>query len=118
MHEGWMEATNVSSLLGEIDFAAVGETMGVEPNTPLVLYLVSEKCSSTHAAYSSVAGRYAKVVIGSTDGWSRGPAGIASPEDVAEHWGEICDAAKLHQPHSVYAEFIPAIARIKAAAKA
>jgi len=118
MHEGWMEATNVSSLLGQIDFAAVGETMGVEANTPLVLYLVSERCTSTHGAYSSVAGRYAKVVIGSADGWSRGPGSLASPEDVAEHWGEISDVAKFHQPHSVYEEFIPAIARIKAAVKA
>ncbi|HSV36595.1 MAG TPA: SDR family NAD(P)-dependent oxidoreductase [Ramlibacter sp.] len=117
MHEGWMEATNVSSLLGQIDFAAFGETMGVEANTPLVLYLVSEQCSSTHAAYSSVGGRYAKLVVGSTDGWSRGPRGLATPEEVAEHWGEITDVTKFHQPHSVYEEFIPAIARIKAAAK-
>jgi len=117
MHEGWMEATNVSSLLGQIDFAAVGESMGVEPNTPLVLYLVSENCSSTHAAYSSVGGRYAKLVVGSTDGWSRGPRGLATPEEVAEHWGEITDVATFHQPHSVYEEFIPAIARIKAAAQ-
>lgn len=117
MHEGWMEATNVSGMLAKIDFAAVGETMGVEPNVPLVLFLVSEHCTSTHAAYSSVAGRYAKLVIGSTDGWSRGPRGLPTPEEVAEHWGEITDVAKFHQPHSVYEEFIPAIARIQAAAK-
>jgi hypothetical protein len=90
--------------------------MGVEPNVPLVLYLVSEGCASTHAAYSSVAGRYAKLVIGSTDGWSRGPHGIATPEEVAEHWAEIADVSRFHQPHSVYEEFIPAIARVKAGA--
>ena len=41
----------------------------------------------------------------------------ASPEEGAEHWGEITDVSKFHQPHSVYEEFIPAIARIKAASK-
>jgi NAD(P)-dependent dehydrogenase (short-subunit alcohol dehydrogenase family) len=116
MHEGWMEVTNVSAMLGQIDFASIGEVMGVAPNTPLVLYLVSEACSSTHACYSSVAGRYAKVMIASADGWSKGPRGLATPEEVAAHWDEITDTRRSHQPHSVYEEFLPAIERIKKAA--
>jgi hypothetical protein len=35
---------------------------------------------------------------------------------VAEHWAEIADVSRFHQPHSVYEEFIPAIARVKAGA--
>jgi NAD(P)-dependent dehydrogenase (short-subunit alcohol dehydrogenase family) len=116
MSEGWMEVTDVSSLLGQIDFASVSGVMGVTPNTPLVLYLVSERCDSTHACYSSVAGRYARVLIASADGWSVGPTGLASPEDVAAHWGEITDVSRHHEPTSVYEEFLPAIARIKATA--
>lgn len=115
MHEGWMEATNVSGMLGEVDFAAVADSMGVEPNTPLALYLVSEACITTQACYSSLAGRYARVAIVSADGWARGTPGPASPEEVAAHWDAINDLRRFHQPHSVYEEFIPAIARIKAA---
>jgi NAD(P)-dependent dehydrogenase (short-subunit alcohol dehydrogenase family) len=115
MHEGWMEVTNVASKIAEIDFAAIGAVMGVEPNTPLVMYLVSEQCTSTHACYSSLAGRYAQVFIGSADGWSRGPQGLATPEDVAAHWHEITDLRTYHRPYSVYEEFVPAIARIQAA---
>jgi NAD(P)-dependent dehydrogenase (short-subunit alcohol dehydrogenase family) len=117
MHEGWMEATNVSKFLGEIDFATMAPGMGVEYNTPLVLYLVSEQCQSTHACYSSVAGRYAHVFIGSGDGWSNGLTGLPTPEEVAAHWGEITDRTRYHLPHSVYEEFLPATARIKAVQK-
>lgn len=115
MHEGWMEVADVAEQLRRIDFSSIAGAMGVEPNTPLVLYLVSERCTSSHACYSSVAGRYAQVVIASADGWSIGATGLASPEDVAAHWGEITDLSRYHRPNSVYEEFVPAIARIKAA---
>jgi NAD(P)-dependent dehydrogenase (short-subunit alcohol dehydrogenase family) len=113
--EGWMEATNVSALLGRIDFAAIAGGMGVEHNTPLVLYLLSEQCTSTQGCYSALAGRYAQVFIASAQGWSNGLSGLASPEDMAAHWDEITDLRRHHRPHSVYEEFLPAIERIKAA---
>ncbi|WP_022981585.1 SDR family NAD(P)-dependent oxidoreductase [Ideonella sp. B508-1] len=117
MHEGWMEATNVSKFLGEIDFATLAPNMGVEHNTPLALYLVSERCRSTHAAYSAVAGRYAHVFIGSADGWSNGVGRLATPEEVEAHWGEITDRGRYHLPHSVYEEFLPATERVKAGSR-
>jgi NAD(P)-dependent dehydrogenase (short-subunit alcohol dehydrogenase family) len=113
MHEGWMEASNVAKTLGEIDFATLAPGLTVEQNTPLALYLVSERCTSSHACYSAVAGRYAQVFIGSADGWSNGLSGVATPEDVDAHWGEITDLTRHHLPHSVYEEFIPATERIK-----
>ena len=115
MHQGWMEATNVAKTLGEIDFATVSPGLTVEHNTPLVLYLASERCTSTHACYSAVAGRYAHVFIGSADGWSNGLRGVATPEEVEAHWGEITDRSRYHLPHSVYEEFLPVAERIKTA---
>ncbi|WP_280155460.1 SDR family NAD(P)-dependent oxidoreductase [Piscinibacter sp. XHJ-5] len=113
--QGWMEVTNVSGLLERIDFAAVADGMGVEHNTPLVLYLLSEQCRSTQGCYSALAGRYAQVFIASAQGWSNGLRSLASPEDVATHWEEITDLRRHHRPRSVYEEFLPAIERIKAA---
>jgi NAD(P)-dependent dehydrogenase (short-subunit alcohol dehydrogenase family) len=115
MDDGWREVTSVAELLGRIDFAAIAPGLAVEHNTPLALYLVSERCTSTQGCYSSLAGRYAQVFIGSTDGWSNGLAALASPEDVEAHWRHITDRARYHLPRSVYEEFIPAVARVKAA---
>jgi NAD(P)-dependent dehydrogenase (short-subunit alcohol dehydrogenase family) len=113
--DGWREVSSVAALLGQIDFAAIADGLGPEHNTPLALYLVSERCTSTQGCYSSLAGRYARVFIGSTDGWSNGLAALASPEDIEAHWGEITDRGRYHLPRSVYEEFLPAVERVKAA---
>jgi NAD(P)-dependent dehydrogenase (short-subunit alcohol dehydrogenase family) len=115
MDDGWREVTSVAESLGRIDFDAIASGLAVEHNTPMALYLVSERCTSTQGCYSSLAGRYAQVFIGSTDGWSNGLAALASPEDVEAHWRHITDRARYHLPRSVYEEFIPAVARVKAA---
>ena len=51
--------------VGEL-YAGVGDKLGnsMTPEfvTPLVTYLVSEACQSTHALYSATMGRYARVV--------------------------------------------------------
>lgn len=115
MHEGWMEVGNVAEVLPKVDFATLGPLLGVESNVPLALYLVNEACQSTHAAYSCIGGRYAQVVVGVADGWSKGITAQATAEDIAAHWDQITDVGRFHRPHSVYEEFLPAIERIKTA---
>lgn len=74
--------------------ASVGNSMQVEFNTPLAVYLASESCTATHGLYSQCLGRLAHVFIGATHGW-QGPRDMPpSVEDVAAHWAEICDTAE------------------------
>lgn len=82
-------------------------------NTPLALYLASEACRSTHGIFSANAGRYAKVHIGAADGWVA-PAGETppTPEDIADHYDTIADAAIYHEPLTVYDEFVAVAAAV------
>ncbi|KFE70473.1 SDR family NAD(P)-dependent oxidoreductase [Hyalangium minutum] len=104
MGQGWYEVTNVAEQAGRIDFNTLGARMPPSFCTPLVLYLVSEACKSTHGSYSAVAGRYSHVFIGDTDGWLSKEATPTSPEEVAARWSEICDRSVYGTPHSVYEE--------------
>ena len=115
MHEGWMEVSNVSETLGKLDFEYISPSVVPEFNTPLALYLCSEQCQATHGIYSSLGGRYARVIIGACDGWAASGRKIPTPEQLAEHWDEVEDRSRYHLPLSVYEEFLPATARVRAA---
>lgn len=78
-------------------FGALGNKLGhsSEPEfvTPLVTYLSSETCDSTHSIYSAALGRYARVFLGVCPGWL-GPRDVpASAEDIANHFDEISDTS-------------------------
>lgn len=81
--------------------------------TPLVTYLVSEACTSTHGIYSASLGRYARVFLGACDGWI-GPRDVPpSADDIAAHFGEICDTSKFSIPASLMDEFVEIIKLLK-----
>lgn len=73
---------------------------------PLVLYLVSAACESTHSTYTASWGRFARVFVGPGLGWA-GPREVpATPEQVAAHWAQINDPAgftELSQLNDEYA---------------
>jgi NAD(P)-dependent dehydrogenase (short-subunit alcohol dehydrogenase family) len=71
-------------LLG--DFAKV-----LDPDlvTPMVSYLCSEACTTTHGAYSAAGGRYARVFWGLGQGWFAGKDTRPTAEDIAEHFDQI-----------------------------
>jgi NAD(P)-dependent dehydrogenase (short-subunit alcohol dehydrogenase family) len=71
-------------LLG--DFANV---LAPELVTPMVAYLCSEACTTTHGAYSAAGGRYARVFWGLGQGWFAGKDAQPTAEDIAEHFGDI-----------------------------
>src|SRR5262249_32135779 len=58
---------------------------------PLVTFLASDACTSTKGMYAAVGGRYMRVFIGVTRGWSRGGGKPPSSDEIAEHWDDICD---------------------------
>jgi NAD(P)-dependent dehydrogenase (short-subunit alcohol dehydrogenase family) len=71
-------------LLG--DFAKV-----LDPDlvTPMVSYLCSEACTTTHGAYSAAGGRYARVFWGLGQGWFAGKDTRPTAEEIAEHFDQI-----------------------------
>jgi NAD(P)-dependent dehydrogenase (short-subunit alcohol dehydrogenase family) len=71
-------------LLG--DFADV---LGPDFVTPMVAYLCSEACTTTHGAYSAAGGRYAKVFTGLAPGWFAGKGASVTAEDIAANIEQI-----------------------------
>lgn len=101
-----MEIPAFAQAVAKADYSAVTDRIVVPFNTPLVLYLVSEQCTSTHGIYSANGGRYAKVRISAADGWVAAMGAIPpSPEDIAAHWDAVCDGGISHEPLTVYDEF-------------
>ncbi len=82
-------------LLG--DFA---EYLAPELVTPMVTYLASEACTTTHGAYSAAGGRYARVFWGLGQGWYAGSGVTPSAEDVQEHLAQIEDQSDYLVPES------------------
>jgi NAD(P)-dependent dehydrogenase (short-subunit alcohol dehydrogenase family) len=115
MHEGWMEVTNVSKTLAEVDMALLGPLVVPEANTPLVLYLVSEHCKATHGIYSCNSARYARVFVAATEGYVAQGGRIATPVEIAANWSVVENRARYHTPQSVYEEFLPIAESVKRA---
>lgn len=106
MDDGFMEIPDFARSVQEADYSAVQDRLLPAFNTPLALYLASERCQATHGIFSANGGRYAQVLIQATQGWIS-PAGFDAPsvEDIAGHFDRICDDATLHRPLTVYDEF-------------
>jgi NAD(P)-dependent dehydrogenase (short-subunit alcohol dehydrogenase family) len=57
--------------------------------TPMVTYLCSEACTTTHGAYSAAGGRYAAVNWTLGEGWYAGQGNQPTAEDIQAHLDEI-----------------------------
>jgi NAD(P)-dependent dehydrogenase (short-subunit alcohol dehydrogenase family) len=76
-----------------------------ESVAPMVTYLVSEACQVTGETFSAVAGKYARAIVGVTEGWFAADQDAVTPEDIAEHFEEICDTSTYRLPESLYDEY-------------
>lgn len=85
--------------------AALGPRRAAEAVAPIVTYLCSEACNVTAEAFSAVAGRFARVLVGVTEGWYAEDHLGVTADDIAEHFEEICDLGVYHLPESVYDEY-------------
>lgn len=106
MDPGFMEIPKFAQSVQNTNFEAHQGRSGVEFNTPLALYLVSEECTATHGIYASNSGHYARVRICESEGWVS-PAGSVPPsiENIADHFGEIEELGEFSEPMTVYEEF-------------
>jgi NAD(P)-dependent dehydrogenase (short-subunit alcohol dehydrogenase family) len=68
---------------------AFADAFAPETITPMVTYLCSEACTTTHGAYSAAGGRYSRVFTGIAPGWFAGKGASVTAEDVAAHIEEI-----------------------------
>jgi NAD(P)-dependent dehydrogenase (short-subunit alcohol dehydrogenase family) len=91
----------------------LGHSMTPAFVTPLVVYLVSEACKSTHAIYSATMGRYARVFIGMSEGWMGPRNAPATADDIAAHFDQISRTDKFFVPDSLTDEFVKLIDRMK-----
>lgn len=98
-------------------FAAIAKYAGnsLDPHfvTPLVVYLASEECNSTHAMYSATWGRYARAFVALSEGWLGPRDTPASVEDVARHFDAIQSSEKLVFPQHLTDEFSELIKAIE-----
>jgi NAD(P)-dependent dehydrogenase (short-subunit alcohol dehydrogenase family) len=96
-----------AALMGEAghtpEARAFMERMRVDQVAPVVAYLASERCTSTHTILSAFRGRVAAVTIGVSEGWcSR--SGQFTAEDVATHLADINNGAAMLVPGSIFDE--------------
>jgi NAD(P)-dependent dehydrogenase (short-subunit alcohol dehydrogenase family) len=74
--------------------------------TPMVTYLCSEACTTTHGAYSAAAGRYARVFTGVVPGWFAGKGAVVTAEDIATNFEQIENRDGYFVPNSTTDEIM------------
>jgi NAD(P)-dependent dehydrogenase (short-subunit alcohol dehydrogenase family) len=74
--------------------------------TPMVTYLCSEACTTTHGAYSAAGGRYAAVKWTLGDGWFAGQGTTPTAEEIQTHLDEINDMSGAIVPQSTTDEIM------------
>lgn len=94
-----MEPKTLAAMAPQL--AKIRELMDPGFNTGIAVYLASERCTSTHAMYSSCLGRVARVFVGVTEGWRGAPGAAATAEDIAANIDQIRDPMRgFHMPTS------------------
>ena len=90
-------------LLGDL-LGPMGDAIQPEYVTPLVTYLVSERCELTHEIFDVGAGRYARIFVGMCKGWTAPKGGIPKAEDIFDHIDLIRDQKGYIVPESIVDE--------------
>ncbi|MGO9155839.1 SDR family NAD(P)-dependent oxidoreductase [Mycobacterium sp.] len=83
-----------------------------EKVVPMVTYLASRACESSHQNYSALAGRYARVFIGLGDGWLADTDLTATADDIAEHFPQVAQTESHTIPNNIYEELFSAMGRL------
>ncbi|MGQ4387965.1 hypothetical protein [Streptomyces sp. SAS_270] len=68
--------------------------------TPLAVYLASRACDTSQNMYSALGGRYARIFVGLTRGWTAPGAQAPSVEDSVDHLAQIDDRTQYDVPLS------------------
>jgi NAD(P)-dependent dehydrogenase (short-subunit alcohol dehydrogenase family) len=79
---------------------------------PLVVYLASSACHSSHQNFSACAGRFARVFVGLGHGWLADSHDVPTPDDIATHMREISATQPFTVPGSIYEEVFSVTERL------
>jgi NAD(P)-dependent dehydrogenase (short-subunit alcohol dehydrogenase family) len=91
----------------------LAEALAPEKVTPLALYLSSEECQLTHEIFDVGGGRYARVFIGLTSGWTAGKNVNPSVEEVRERMDQIRDQSGYIVPENIADEMRALMSALK-----
>ncbi|MGP6177246.1 SDR family NAD(P)-dependent oxidoreductase [Microbacterium sp. A196] len=83
-----------------------------ETVAPLTVYLASNDCRVSGEAFSALAGRYARIVYGLTDGWIS-PNADATAEDIAAHLDEVLSLDSFSIPTMIRDEITDVADRLR-----
>ncbi|QEC50561.1 SDR family NAD(P)-dependent oxidoreductase [Baekduia soli] len=87
-------------------FQGVAHRFEPERTAALVTFLASPACPASGEHFSSLGGRFARVLYAVTEGWMSPAGAPAGADDVAEHFAEIADAGRIALlPTSIRDEF-------------
>ena len=95
-------------LMGELS-----KLIDPEQVTPLVTYLCSEACETTHSIYSVGGGKFSRMFIGVAEGWFAGQGSTPTAEDIAANWSTIDSDAGYVIPDSIGHEISSLLAAFK-----
>lgn len=84
---------------------ALGPRRTAESVAPMATFLASDACTFTGETYSAVAGRYARVIVGVTEGWFADDHRAVTADDIADHFEQICDTSVYHLPANLFDEY-------------
>ncbi len=93
---------------------AFADYLAPELVTPMVTYLASEACTTSHGAYSAAGGRYAKVMWALGQGWFAGAGVTPTAEDIQTHLDEITAEEGYIVPQSTSDEIMALAAKFQA----
>lgn len=95
-----------------LDETGLKDLIAPEKVVPMVTYLASRACESTHQNYSALAGRYGRVFIGLGDGWMAEKDVTATADDIAEHFAQVSDTESYSIPDNIYEELFSVMGRL------
>jgi NAD(P)-dependent dehydrogenase (short-subunit alcohol dehydrogenase family) len=82
--------------------------------TPLVTYLVSDRCELTHEIFDVGGGRYARIFVGMAKGWVSPGGKVPKAEDIFDHIDVIRDRNGYTIPESIADETKAVVEALKA----
>jgi NAD(P)-dependent dehydrogenase (short-subunit alcohol dehydrogenase family) len=91
---------------------ALSSRRTAESVAPMITLLASDRCPVTGEAFSCVAGRFARVFLGVTDGWIAPSVHDLTAEELAAHLDEIRDLRRFDVPASMAEVFEHVVRRL------
>jgi NAD(P)-dependent dehydrogenase (short-subunit alcohol dehydrogenase family) len=85
--------------------AALNPRRTAEAVAPMITLLASDQCPVSGEAFSCVAGRYARVFLGVTEGWIAPRIEDVTAEVLAAHLDDVRDLRRIDVPDSMAAVF-------------